>query len=310
MRTPLLLPASLCLLIRTSLAVTNDFSAYPSESQDCLYSSASTAGCTEGDTGATLNSCLCSNRGNFVYNTAKCVAKESPSDLETVYATLENNCAGTGNTIAVSHDAFMAQAAAATASTSTTATRTGSASATSSTTNPTNTADGLSTGAKIGIGAGIGFGAIAAILAGVFLWIYRRRTNQNKKYEQAQDQTPPTEYASTCGQPAQLEGTELSKIQQQPPPSPAADGGYYADPKKNSVQAGQPLLAELGNTGVQAPVELSAEEHPRAQYGQQQNLSPNPVGLPSEYDSQYSPSQYTPQTGNPSPTSHFGRSPI
>ncbi|KAI0530145.1 hypothetical protein GGR58DRAFT_262008 [Xylaria digitata] len=88
MRT-LLIPAHLLfvLLFQTgsSLAIDNDFSAYPEGAQSCLYDSADDAGCSSGSSGAELNQCLCENRNNFVYNTASCVAKESPSDINAVY---------------------------------------------------------------------------------------------------------------------------------------------------------------------------------------------------------------------------------
>ncbi|KAH7041108.1 uncharacterized protein B0I36DRAFT_312131 [Microdochium trichocladiopsis] len=236
-------------------ALKNDFSAYPQGSQACLYSAADSAACT-GSTGAELNQCLCTNKGNFVYNTASCVAKDSPGDLNTVYATLVSNCQGTGVTLAVSQDAFMAAAAAATATTSSTtptaATSTSASTAsssasptTSSPASPASSDDALSTGAKIGIGVGVGFGAIALALAAWFIWAYSRR-RQGPMPLSSSDQDhrswhPPGSSAFSSSTPApsewandnkQTDAVELGATPWRPPGNPAATE--------------QPLLSELG----------------------------------------------------------------
>ncbi|KAI1661704.1 hypothetical protein F4813DRAFT_345479 [Daldinia decipiens] len=197
MRWFLTLPTSLLLSIalqtQVSLAIVNDFSAYPEDSQQCLNDAADASKCT-GNTGNEMNRCLCANKGNFIYNTAECVAKESPADLNAVYDTMEFNCAGTGVTIAVSKQAFLSQAAAATAtattssatptSTSPTSTLPTSASPTSASDSPTaspTSSDSpsggstLSSGAKLGLGVGIGFGSAALGLLGWFVFAYSRR---------------------------------------------------------------------------------------------------------------------------------------
>ncbi|CAJ2509870.1 Uu.00g057700.m01.CDS01 [Anthostomella pinea] len=213
---PLLLPPSLlvALLLQTAPAhgIDNDFSAYPEGSQQCLYDAADSSQCT-GSTGQELNQCLCTNQGNFIYNTADCVAKASPADLEAVYSTLENNCAGTGVTIAVSKEAFLSSAAAATSSTSSTSTAiststtsssdgttattsysTSTTSTSSTSSSPTNTGTAtpddtgsLTTGAKIGVGVGVAFGAIVAALAAWFIWAYSRRKRNYTHHSQLQD---------------------------------------------------------------------------------------------------------------------------
>ncbi|KAI1414656.1 hypothetical protein F5Y13DRAFT_13208 [Hypoxylon sp. FL1857] len=194
----LALPASLLLSItlqtfpaRVSADIPNDFSSYPQGSQQCLNDAADQSQCS-GNTGQQLNECLCKNQGNFIYNTASCVAKNSPADLNAVYDTMSNNCAGTGVTIAVSKDAFLSQAAAATSTTSSgtpTSTGTSTSASTSAPTDsptsstspstPTTTAaaasSGISTTAKIGLGVGIGFGSIALGLLAWFVWAYSRR---------------------------------------------------------------------------------------------------------------------------------------
>ncbi|KAJ1337633.1 nuclear fusion protein [Microdochium nivale] len=193
-------------------AFENDFSAYPAGAQRCLYDSATTSGCT-GNTGTEMNMCLCRNQGNFVYNTASCVAIQSPRDLESVFATIRNNCEGTGVFLAVGKEAFMAAAAAMTATATTSAapsTRTSSTlvstvsiptstvnSSTSSETTAANASgspaslpgiplsaptqespgrnNSLPMSAQIGIGVGVAFGAIALSLAAWFIYAYSRR---------------------------------------------------------------------------------------------------------------------------------------
>ncbi|KAI1849472.1 hypothetical protein JX266_004967 [Neoarthrinium moseri] len=256
----LLLAVLLSTLPGRTRALENDFSAYPSGSQACLTTSADASGCT-GDTGQQLNSCLCKNGGNFIYATAECVAKSSASDLKTVYAMLQSNCAGTGITIAVSEEAFLAQAAAATSTTTSTTMRTTTTAAPTTTTGTTGTsttdfrteaatttttmttttssssaagptstgtADPLSTGAKIGIGAGIGLGSAAVVLAGVFIWVYHRRRRQggdpkDHPYMMAGSPTPGA-YSATFAQqpgPPHPPGTGI-------PLDPMSAGGYMS----------------------------------------------------------------------------------
>ncbi|KAI1212968.1 uncharacterized protein F4807DRAFT_457053 [Annulohypoxylon truncatum] len=202
----LALPTSLLLSItiqaRGSAAqLQNDFSAYPEDSQQCLTDAANQTQCS-GETGQEMNECLCKNKGNFIYNTATCVAKNSPSDLNAVYDTMENNCQGTGVTIAVSKDAFLSQAAAATASTSSTSptsTSSGSPEATASLTPGAQSA--ISTGAKIGLGAGIGFGTVGLGLLAWFVWAYSRKRRS---------QTPPPPSVHTTNHDVELSNSNMA----------------------------------------------------------------------------------------------------
>ncbi|KAH9900346.1 hypothetical protein F4778DRAFT_136924 [Xylariomycetidae sp. FL2044] len=301
MRTPVLaLPAPILLLLgRLARAeIENDFSAYPEGSQPCLYDAADASQCT-GDTGQEMNECLCGNGGNFVYNTANCVAQSSPSDLETVYETLSSNCAGTGVTISVSKAAFMAQASAATAAT-TTSTPTATASSTTTTTTTTSSTSsdpdsssttttatqedsGLTTGAKIGIGVGVGFGAIALGLLGWFVWAYSRRRRRSSSTsspapgdESNYGATPrPAEYAQ---QNAQTGAAELG--------GGGGGGGNYHD---NKNDAGQEEYYEKdgneGGGGVNTPLlaELGGGDHSQQQRQQQQRQPEmEPVELPAD----------------------------
>ncbi|KAI8952773.1 hypothetical protein F4801DRAFT_187812 [Xylaria longipes] len=280
MRTFLLpTPLLFVLLLQTGslLAIDNDFSAYPEGSQSCLYESADQAGCTSADSGAELNQCLCKNRSNFVYNAASCVAKKSPSDLDATYETLSSNCAGTGVTLSVSKQAFLAAAAAATQTTSTpTSTSTptntdSSASPTSTNPDQTSSDSGLSTGTKIGIGVGVGFGVIAAALAAWFIWAYQRKRHFTQSAHSNEisgggagsasggvggfgiTNQPHHEYAQDNTQQAPA---ELAPVAWTPHAGFAAPG-YTAGEVKKDGMAGMPLLAELGNQR-QTAVELPA----------------------------------------------------
>ncbi|KAI0431425.1 hypothetical protein F5Y09DRAFT_354969 [Xylaria sp. FL1042] len=275
MRAFLPAPLLFVLLLQTgsSSAVGNDFSAYPEESQSCLYSSADDAGCSSGSTGADLNNCLCKNKNNFIYNTAGCVAKESPSDLDAVYETLSSNCAGTGVTLSVSKKAFLAAAAAATQTTSTPSPTSTSTSTTPRPTNASSTNNELSTGTKIGIGLGVGFGVIAAALAAWFIWAYQRRRRsaqsvhsnevpsggaESSSYDGAGAFTMTNESRHEYAQDNTQQGAaELAPVAWKPPAT-------YTTPSytenKNGVTAGVPLLAEMGteSEAKQKAVELPA----------------------------------------------------
>ncbi|KAI0439580.1 hypothetical protein F4803DRAFT_31348 [Xylaria telfairii] len=313
MRT-LLLPSPLLfvLLLQTgcSLAVDNDFSSYPEGSQSCLYDSADDAGCKSADSGAELNQCLCKNRNNFVYNTASCVAKKSPSDVDAVYETLSSNCAGTGVTLSVSKQAFLAAAAAATQTTSTPTPTTTDSSTSSTPTNSDQTPvdNGLSTGTKIGIGVGVGFGVVALALAAWFIWAYQRRrrfaqsvhSNEasgggpGSAYGGAGSFQPRNEYAhdNTQQAPAELAPVVWKQHNEYAPPD-------YTSKKDGT--AGMPLLAELGNesdtrqTAVELPANPSYLGY--SDRGPEQSLSPGhrngsitPDGVsPATYRSDLSP---------------------
>ncbi|KAI3333432.1 hypothetical protein F4824DRAFT_251387 [Ustulina deusta] len=291
MRAFLPTPLLFALLLQTgsSVAIDNDFSAYPEGAQSCLYDSADKADCTSGLTGADLNNCLCKNKNNFVYNTAVCVAKKSPSDIDAVYKTLSSNCAGTGVTLAVSEEAFLAAAAAATQTTSTpspttTAPTTAPTPAPPTTSTPTSTSttssptdssgqgsvgNGLSTGTKIGIGVGVGFGAIAAALAAWFIWAYQRRQRSAHSVHSNEGSGggAGTSYdgagafammnASHHEYSRQQGAAELAPVAWKPS-SGYPMSGYTASGDKNGGTAGVPLLAELGTESEarQGAVEL------------------------------------------------------
>ncbi|KAI1267196.1 hypothetical protein F5Y18DRAFT_331561 [Xylariaceae sp. FL1019] len=292
-----LLPTPLLLLLEAGLVlatVKNDFSSYPQNSQSCLYNSADKASCSEGETGKDLNQCLCKNNNNFVYDVASCVAKEDPSDLNTVYDMMQSNCAGTGVTLSVSRDAFLSAANAATASQTTSSPSPTSPSPTSPTSpssptssNPSSPTsgstsdDGLSTGVKIGLGVGIGFGAIALGLLAWFVFAYsrRRRSLRSLRSTDSPDGGESSGYHGAMGAAygmneqrqreyahdnLQQETAELDPVEWKPPAAPA----YPANENTHDTKAAQPLLAELSSP---MPVELHTTEVHHQRYS---DLSP------------------------------------
>lgn len=98
----------LSLLVRTAGAgsAENDFSAYPEQALPCLWRAADGSGCS-GDSGAELNDCLCYNGGDFVLETARCVAAEAPGILAAVYKQMLANCHGTGDELSISEEEFL-----------------------------------------------------------------------------------------------------------------------------------------------------------------------------------------------------------
>ncbi|KAI0016704.1 hypothetical protein F4780DRAFT_668373 [Xylariomycetidae sp. FL0641] len=286
MKNPFRLPPTLLvgLLLQTApmvvRALDNDFSAYPEGSQDCLYQSADESQCS-GNTGHELNACLCSNQGNFIYDSASCIAKQSPSDLDTVYSTLKNNCEGTGDIIVVSRNAFLDQAEAATKTTSSTtptsstsatntATTTGSGPTATSTDNPSSD---ISTSAKIGLGVGIGFGAIALGLLGWFVFTYSRR-RRSRRGRGALNSSSSSSSSSHGAEGAEAGAYGMTSTSATKPPTvefaqqnkqeggaaelgaaDAAGGHGNPDWKPNKPMyaemsgQGKPLLAELGGGG-------------------------------------------------------------
>lgn len=270
------LPAPLLFLLLlqagSSLAVDNDFSAYPEGSQECLYSSADDAGCSSGSSGNELNKCLCKNKNNFVYNTASCIGRKSPSDASAVYETLSSNCEGTGVILSVPKQAFLDAASQATSSPTTSSPTTTSTGPPISTDNASS-GDDISTGTKIGIGVGIGFGAVAAALAAWFIWSYRKRHHSAQSVHSndmvsgeggtpygnagafGMANAPRHEYAHDNSHQG---AAELASVTW--PPATYTAPPYEVGAFKKDGTDGMPLLAELGNEpgSRQRPVELPA----------------------------------------------------
>ncbi|KAK1768241.1 hypothetical protein QBC33DRAFT_536625 [Phialemonium atrogriseum] len=144
------LPTSLLLVLLVLLAspsraaFQNDFSGYPEASQECLYAAADASGC-DGDTVSAMNACLCGNRGDFVVNTATCLAGSDPSHLETVYDTMDSHCSDSGTPLDVSRAQFLAAKSGSSSSISITSTASESETATPTSATRTGTTSGSST---------------------------------------------------------------------------------------------------------------------------------------------------------------------
>ncbi len=220
----LCLPLPLFLLASTASAFTNDFSKYPTGSQQCLNNAANASGCN-GDTVEQMNSCLCGNGGNFVLAAAACISQTDSSDLETVYTTMAGACNYSGTPLSVSQKDFMnaGNASASTIPTSTsgqstavsTAVTTGvttmttvsnglTVTVTSTASAGTGTADadadadtggdssgGLSNTAKIGIIAGASAVGVAILAVAVFFIVRHRKSRNRTPKDESHPMLPP-----------------------------------------------------------------------------------------------------------------------
>lgn len=172
---------TLLLLLTPTLAFDNDFSFYPQNAQSCLYDAAKTSKCG-GDTAAENNKCLCTNGGNFVTNTAKCLGAEDPGDVQSVYSLMLTACNESDTPLTVSKSDF--QKAAKEGGESATTTSGGPTNTATSTSKPTETGDedgGLSTGAMAGIGVGAAVIGASAIIGTAFFCIRRRRRRNSEE---------------------------------------------------------------------------------------------------------------------------------
>ncbi|KAK4188760.1 hypothetical protein QBC35DRAFT_381849 [Podospora australis] len=184
------LPTTLVALIVVSAAQAQksiDFSFYPKTAQDCLYNAAAPSQCEAGLVPST-NSCLCRNGGSFVTNTAACLGRTSPGDLQTVFDTFKDACQTSHTPINFSEEFFMAAASPATPTPST-------PSSTSSSIPSTQPGDeekkGLPTRSLAGIIAGAVVGSIILFVV-VFLIFRRNKKDKKEAYRMHQDpSTPP-----------------------------------------------------------------------------------------------------------------------
>lgn len=102
---PLLL---LILPFHTFAQVSLSFSNYPLASQQCLYNAADNSGCpTEAATIYDINSCLCANEGNFITNSATCVADNDAADLQDVWDNMVDACSASLTPVEYSESDFL-----------------------------------------------------------------------------------------------------------------------------------------------------------------------------------------------------------
>jgi len=119
-----------------------NFSPYPINSQQCLYNAADSSGCPVDSTPYVINSCLCSNGGNFITNSASCIGSADPSDLQEVWTLMAEYCGDTDTPIKLTESQFIAAAGkTTTSSTPTTMITTTSAPSTSTDNNQVTVTD-------------------------------------------------------------------------------------------------------------------------------------------------------------------------
>lgn len=180
--------AAALLLPAATARFDNDFTTYPSGAQSCLEDADKDSGC-DGNTVPTMNGCLC-NTGDssFLEDSARCIGKESSSDLKRTYKLLEVNCDGSDTSMDISEREFLAFAEEDDEPTTTSST-TSTTSTTTTEAGPTNTDDpdpneddedggGLSSGATIGIAVAATAVGVGLIAAAIFFFLRRRRQSR------------------------------------------------------------------------------------------------------------------------------------
>ncbi|KAK3352518.1 hypothetical protein B0T25DRAFT_415485, partial [Lasiosphaeria hispida] len=183
------LAALILVSLSGAAATVIDFSFYPLDAQDCMYQASNSSNC-DTETVSATNSCLCSNGGNFVTNTAKCLGGSDPSDLSSVYQTMKQACSDSKTPLSVAESQYMSAAGFTGSLTATqpaaTSTTSSAKTAAASTTGPavtdgegsSNQNKGLSTGARVGVIAGSSVAGIA-LLAGLLLFLLRYRKRKD-----------------------------------------------------------------------------------------------------------------------------------
>ncbi|OAA50219.1 hypothetical protein BBO_01854 [Beauveria brongniartii RCEF 3172] len=80
----------------SALALDATFDFYPKSAQSCLSKAAKSSACS-GDTAKELNTCLCSNGGQFVEYVIRCLALDDNDELlGDVYTTMDGACSTSG----------------------------------------------------------------------------------------------------------------------------------------------------------------------------------------------------------------------
>lgn len=196
----LVLGTSLAGAVQSFFDFDTDFLTLPESARQCLDNSASFSGCT-GETAGAINTCLCSNGGNFVIKTAACVGSSDPDDLGDVYDGLNKHCADSETPLSVGKADFMKSSGVTTTRTQTktsstimqpTSTGETKTTATSETTatgtaedndNELGGAGKLSSTAKAGIIAGAVSGGLLVVGLAIFFFVRNRRKNKGGREE-------------------------------------------------------------------------------------------------------------------------------
>ncbi|KAH6677837.1 hypothetical protein F5X68DRAFT_36539 [Plectosphaerella plurivora] len=257
----------------------NDFSLYPSGTQGCLDDAAARSQCT-GNNARTMNTCLCSDSGKFVTNSAICIGREVPFALQTVWNNMNTACTDSGQTIAIPSDTFirMGQAEMGTPSTRTTAVSSGTPSTAASTpttlltsqmaeSSPTGTdspppdepsSTGVNdddlpppTNMSIAVMAGIGVaGAVVAGLIGGVAFIIWKRRKANKLDPRARFYHLPDNSNNGTPNPTLREWKATDPYSPHGPPPPSSGG--------LSVPGQPGQMTGLGVSSAVSPVTATA----------------------------------------------------
>ncbi|PNY25917.1 Uncharacterized protein TCAP_04145 [Tolypocladium capitatum] len=281
----------LLLLASSSLAIESDFSFYPQNAQSCLNQASNTADC-KGSTTAQLNTCLCSNQGGFITNTAKCVGQKDKDDVQKVYATMLQACNDSHTPMGVSQSDFLAAAdgnapstTKTTASSTATSTTAKVTTTTTTTPAPTPTETGatgkdkdthggrLSTGATIGIAVGASVAGLAALAGLAFFVVRRKRRSQEEahpmlsQHEYLHHQTPttfPPSEPSADG--SRFGGAELKAGWWSPgyagPYAPTPVDNAMTEPPPDGAAHGHGVYEMEGSTVPLQAVEMQGSEPP------------------------------------------------
>lgn len=206
----------------------NDFSDYPSGTQQCLDDASDESRCS-GNTVPQMNQCLCSNGGDFVTNAAKCIAKEDPDDMENTWEELSLHCSDSNTPLSISKKEWMAEKesvsttttakttsntatkstmATTSAGLTTTATVTSTPTATSSPP-PEDNDTGMSSGTRIAVIAGSAVGGAAVLAAAVFIFCRYRKRRNGAAYEEVHAMGAQSPYGRISKAPAPLGSPDL-----------------------------------------------------------------------------------------------------
>jgi hypothetical protein len=95
----------------TQASLDVDFSAYPASAQSCLTQAVKTSGCSSESTVSEMNDCLCSNSGDFVVDSARCLGTmgSSAETMSEVYDTMQQSCSETKTPLSVSEAQWLAE---------------------------------------------------------------------------------------------------------------------------------------------------------------------------------------------------------
>lgn len=283
------------LLAPLAFAVESDFNFYEKDAQECLYKAQASSKCSPAKDYPTLNSCLCSNEGDFVTNSAKCLADAVSEDIgKKTYSDMSEACSNSQTPLTVSEDDWnellaggkdspSSTTSSSSSKTSSPATKTGNkddnkddssnkddSKDESKNDNTDKNSEEKDDGPPMGaiIGGAIGGAAVLLAAAGTAFWFFRRRRNNT---EEAHPMLPPSE---TQYQPT---------IPVVSPLTPGPGAAYEKDQKSG----------RFSTVSAYSPAPTASTPH-SAQWGGGMTPSPSPGWNGSQQPSPYNNSAYPP----------------